>query len=389
MTIIIIANYPKDRQESMKRFAQMLQKGFVSAGVRSEIWHPLMFFGLFVRSTHFGLGKWLAYIDKFFIFPFVLTIRLMNKRFKGSDLHFHICDHGNAPYLNYLPKGRTVITCHDVLAIREALGYPETYTPVSPIGKYFQKWIFYHLSSSKLLATVSESTLKQLLELIEGKFADSKTWKVIHNALNAEFYPMDPEQRDILLEEAGLDLSMPFILHVGSNNVRKNRKLLIEMVKELGEHWNGIICFAGEEIGKDLASYAESLSLNDRLISVVNPDHLTLVALYNGCDALVFPSYSEGFGWPLIEAQACGTPVIASRIPPLQEVGSDGCLYANPHMPSEFANQFLMLEDRSIRAEVIRRGLNNVKRFDIYRMVEKYLELHGRKKLELLETIQE
>lgn len=377
LRIILIGNYSLDKLESMDRFVQMLYKGFIKRGITVNIWRPTVFFGRLTNRTTYGLGKWLGYIDKFLIYPVILSVRIKTESFRNSNTRFHICDQGNAPYLKFLPVDRTAITCHDVLAIRGALGFSDAYTPASKTGKIFQKWIFYHLSRSKYLASVTQNTLKQLLALTTTKSSHHEQWQVIHNALNNDFKSIDTRKYEELLIKAEMVPDIPFLLHVGSNDIRKNRKLLIDMVHSLGDQWKGVICFAGEAPDKLLMDYADYRGLKKRIITIVKPDHETLVSLYNACSALIFPSFSEGFGWPLIEAQACGAPVITSNIEPLPEVGGDGALYADPYRPQEFAKAFLLLLDKDFRSELIERGFVNTKRFEVEKMMQAYLELHG------------
>src|ERR1700738_951837 len=147
LRIILIGNYPPDRQESMERFAQMLGAGFGKAGRSIEIWRPEVFFGAFAKSTTSGLGKWLGYIDKWILFPLILRWRLSNKTNRNGACRFHICDHSNSPYLKCLPPARTVITCHDVLAIRGALGFEDAYVKASLPGRFLQSWILKNLVS--------------------------------------------------------------------------------------------------------------------------------------------------------------------------------------------------------------------------------------------------
>lgn len=377
MRMILIGNYPPDKLESMERFAQLLHAEFYKVGIQVDIWRPTVFFGHLANWTIYGLGKWLGYIDKFLIFPMVLVIRLREANFRGSNVRFHVCDQGNAPYLKFLPVHRTGITCHDVLAIRGALGFSDAYTPATATGKIFQQWIFYHLSKSSCLASVTENTLKQLVALTSNKSSAIEQWRVVHNALNNDFKPLHNSKYEELLIKAGLVPDIPFILHVGSNDIRKNRKLLIDMVDCLRDQWTGLICFAGEAADKSLIGYAESLGLKNRIISIVKPNHETLVSLYNACFAFIFPSFSEGFGWPLIEAQACGAAVITSNIEPLPEVGGAGALYADPYKPEEFAKAFVLIKSKKIRFKLIERGFRNSKRFDAGKMAYSYLELHG------------
>jgi glycosyltransferase involved in cell wall biosynthesis len=375
MRIIVIGNYPADKQESMERFALMLDTALQLRGLDSEVWRPKVILGAWFKSTTVGAGKWFAYIDKWLIFPLILYWRFFNQNLLGTNVRFHICDQGNAPYLMFLPINRTVITCHDVLAIRSALGYSDSFTSVSAFGRYYQKWILYYLNKAAHLASVSACTMYQLQELLPDQRIDVKNWHVIHNSFNAHFRQIKPREAELLISKRGLS-GKSFILHVGSGSPRKNRKMLLKIVNVLGNQWQGQICLAGEEIEAELYDYAELLGLSKRLISVIKPDHDTLVALYNTCEAFIFPSFSEGFGWPMIEAQSCGCPVIASNIQPMLEVCGDGALYASPHNPQDFATAFLLLKDKDIRRQLINQGHRNTKRFEPKQMIDGYIKLH-------------
>jgi glycosyltransferase involved in cell wall biosynthesis len=376
MRIILIGNYPPDGQESMERYASMLNLGFQNAGIQSEIWRPTVFFGTVFKTTR-GLGKWIGYIDKWILFPIILWWRL-RKKFNNSSVRFHICDHSNAPYLKYLPVDRTIITCHDALAIRGAFGYDDAYCPATPAGKILQKWILQGLLKAGTLVASAQLTLDQLDELSNGKSINKKNWHVIPLAFNDNFTRMEKQQINRLLTQAGIIPAVPFLLHVGSALPRKNRKMLIDMVAIMGDNWDGKIYFAGEAADDELMRRALSKGLQDRVVSLVKPNHETLVALYSACEAFVFPSFSEGFGWPIMEAQACGAPVIASSLAPLPEVSGGAALHAHPTKPEEFAAAFLSLKkDEKLRNQVIQKGLENITRFKPDRIINSYLALHG------------
>jgi glycosyltransferase involved in cell wall biosynthesis len=377
MHIILIGNYIPDDQVSMQRFTNMMYAGFNNAGVKTEIWYPKVFFGKLVRQTFYGFGKWLGYIDKWIIFPFILKKRIRKSRRRHQTLSFHICDHSNAPYLKYLPADKTVITCHDVLAIQGALGYPDAYCEASQMGKIMQSWILKYLIEAKKLAAVSSQTLTQLELLSKNKLPENRKWRTIHNGFNEEFEPMDVSSLPSILGLINTELKNPFLLHVGSGQPRKNRELLVEMISILGTRWNGKICFAGEGIDPKLSAYASSLGVNDKVISVVSPGHKDLIALYSACEAFIFPSFSEGFGWPLIEAQACGAPVIASRVPPLPEVTGGAAIHEDPKNANKFAEAFLSLENKDLRNTLIQEGFKNICRFNSDKMIQEYINLHG------------
>ena len=372
MHVVLIGNYPLDRQESMQRFAQMLSSGFRTNGIQVKNWQPIIFFGAPFSTTVSGIGKWFGYLDKWILFPLVITWRRLLSR---KNTCYHICDHSNAPYLRFLPKESTAITCHDVLAIQSGLGFSDTHVSTSKMGTILQKWILRHLSTARNLATVSQYTFDELNKLTLDN-RNRRNWQIIPNSFNDRFHKIDSDKAETLLLKFKISAADKFILHVGSDLPRKNRKLLLDTAACLGARWSGKICYAGHPIDERLKRHAESLGLHHRIISVEAPDHEMLLALYSRCDAFIFPSLSEGFGWPVIEAQACGAPVIASNIQPMPEVGGAGALYADPTRPEEFASALTSLQNASIKNELTKRGLQNIARYRSEVMMEKYLKLH-------------
>ena len=106
------------------------------------------------------------------------------------------------------------------------------------------------------------------------------------------------------------DIERPFILHVGSNLRRKNRDGVVRIFARTKNEWNGQLVLAGDPLDAELHSLGTEFGVSDRIVSIVNPESELLEALYSAAVALVYPSRFEGFGWPIIEAQACGCPVI-------------------------------------------------------------------------------
>ncbi|QEG01052.1 Glycogen synthase [Stieleria maiorica] len=379
--LIVIGNYPPDCQQSMERFAQMLRRGAEERGITAEIWRPEVFFAKRYTNTTSGAAKWLGYLDKWVRYPRVIRRRIATMRRSDSlrGVHFHVADHSNAFYMRQLPVAGSAITCHDVLAIRGARGDADAYCPASRPGRWMQAWILRNLARSQKVAAVSATTLSQLQTLSEsvtGAYPpDRRDWRVIFNGFNARFSPMPCHQAKPLLRSAGVDPERSYLLHVGSSLERKNRAMLMEMAAKAGSKWNGAIVFAGTPLTPDLESRARQLGIADRVIQVLQPDHETLLALYSRCFAFVFPSFSEGFGWPVIEAQACGAPVIASNVPPMPEVSGGAAIHVAPDDVAGFSDALLSLTDETTRADLIERGFGNCNRFDNERMVESYLDL--------------
>jgi glycosyltransferase involved in cell wall biosynthesis len=376
MHFVLIGNYPPDGQESMLRFADLLARGLKSRGASVEIIAPQPVLVTGPSNPGSGWRKWLAYADKWVLFPPALRriVRDRDRQF-GGDVQYHICDHSNAPYLKQLPKDRSAITCHDVLAIRGALGYPDSYCAASRTGIILQRWILKHLSAAPRVACVSRLTLRHLCE-VTGRSSPQPGWTVIPNALNATFEKMERAEAIRVLNQHGISIPQPFLLHVGSNLPRKNRRMLLQMAAHSPDAWHGAICFAGEAPDAELQAEARRLGWHDKVHAVPKPDHETLCALYSLADAFVFPSLSEGFGWPLIEAQACGLPVIASDIEPLPEVTGCAALHVNPRDAGAFAAALKQLNDPATRESLVEAGLKNAARFDLPAMTVSYLALH-------------
>jgi glycosyltransferase involved in cell wall biosynthesis len=372
--IILIGNYKPDKQCSMLIFEALMMEGYIKLEQSVAVIRPIEIIGKlsFVSASLF---KWLGYIDKFVFFPlFILLFRFKNILLFRS-VNYHICDHSNAFYLYFLPKQKTIITCHDVLAIRASLGFTDTYCSTSKSGKILQKIILNALSGATKLAAVSEFTLNQLKN-IDSKPMQSKKWICIHNALSDKFKPLQREQLlkvlDLFQELKGQNI----ILHVGSDLERKNRKLLLHMMHELPRSWEGKLVLAGEPLNIDLTNLITKLQLTDRVVQIHRPTDLEIVALYSYCEAMVFPSYSEGFGWPIIEAQACGAPVITTnKAPMMSEVGGIAALYADPDVAKSFVDQLMKLQNLEFRKERILLGYENAKRFNFDHTVNQYLEL--------------
>ncbi|TRX23002.1 glycosyltransferase family 4 protein [Flavobacterium franklandianum] len=372
--IILIGNYKPDNQFSMRIFEELMAEGYAKSKLQARVIRPYKIF----RNLGFKspiLQKWFGYVDKFLVFPFQLYyIRSLNF-ILSKRVGYHICDHSNAFYLYFLPKNKTIITCHDVLAIRAGLGFTDTYCSATKSGKVLQKIILKAISRAKKLAAVSEFTLNQLTE-IDTLPRLNKKWICIHNAISKNFEAMEVNQVQEILSKYQLQNDKPLLLHVGSDLVRKNRKLLIHLIDELQDDWDGLLVLAGEPLNIELLNLIEKLKVSDRIVQLDRPTDIEIIALYSICQAMVFPSYSEGFGWPIIEAQACGAPVITSnKAPMMDEVGGNAALYANPDDVISFADQLRKLNSEPFRKKVIRLGYINTKRFDFENTIRQYIEL--------------
>lgn len=370
--ILLVGSYESDQQESMQRFAGMLFDGLCIRGIPTELVAPKPFFGRLKASGN-GIGKWLGYLDKFVVFPFTLY-RKTRDRAEGETVMVHVCDHSNAPYLPQGASVPSVVTCHDLGAVRGAFG-EATYCLVSPTGRILQKWILKSLARAGRIVCDSTATMTDVQRLLGSMAPQSQ---VVLLGLNQEFGVRNNVETEEMLARALPQLRHgdSYLLHVGSSLARKNRDGILRIFHRIKDRWTGQVVFAGEALPADLRGIASDLDVAHRVIAVERPSSDLLTALYNRAFALLFPSHFEGFGWPVIEAQACGCPVICSNAASLPEVAGSGALMRNAGDEQGFADDVLSLCEPGTREALIQRGFENVRRFSTERMVDEYLSIY-------------
>jgi glycosyltransferase involved in cell wall biosynthesis len=369
LMILLIGNYPLDRQQSMQRFAIMMLNGLTAAGISAELIQPSPFFGRFRYAGNF-IAKWLAYLDKFVLFR-----RTLAKKLRDRPAVVHVCDHSNAMYAKWIREVPVVVTCHDFLAVRGALG-EETGCPASATGKLLQRWIVRGLESATAIACVSEATMADAQRLVARKQAKPALARITLG-LSYPFRKLPPgEARARLAKSASLPVGVPFVLHVGSNIAYKNREGVLRIFARCGEQWNGLLVFAGEPLSAPLRSLGQQLGLAERIVELPRISDELLEALYNCAVALLYPSTFEGFGWPIAEAQACGCPVLCADRAPMTEVAGPAGLIHSLDDEAAFAADILRLTNPAERERWSALSLENAKRFSAARMISEYGELY-------------
>jgi glycosyltransferase involved in cell wall biosynthesis len=370
MKVLLIANFAPDRQESMLRLSAALQRGLEELGIPVETHAPQPCFARLVRTYRYsGFPKLLGYLDKFVLFP--RKLRRLAAR-AGPDVIAHLVDHANAVYVPHLRGLPTLVTCHDLMQIRCALGeVPGRRTGRG--GTLYQKWILKALARSPEVICVSAATRSQLSRLT-GR--SEEEFPVMHPALNHPFRRLERDEAQRRLERFGDPIRRGgFLLNVSGEQWYKNREGLVRIHAELPPS-TGELVIAGKPLGDDVRSLSAALGTSSRVHEAADVSNDELEALYSLARALIFPSWDEGFGWPVIEAQACGCPVFASRNGPLPEVGGEGAVYFDP-ADSAGAARIIMagLENAD---ELRKRGYANMARFAGRTLARDYLDHYRR-----------
>ena len=375
--VVLIGNYPLDRQESMLRFRNLVQECLDSSGYTTESIFPKGYLGKIAQSGFWA--KWFGYIDKYILFPLGLALQLwtIQRKYAGHKIVVHICDHSNAVYVSVARRWFPVlVTCHDLLAVRGALG-EDTDCPASGFGRRLQAAILRGLGQATHVVCVSRATQADLIRLAGPAIADRS--QVIPLALNYAYCAQTRDETLAVLARAKIDLPYHgYLLHVGSALRRKNREALLLSAAQIKESWPGPIVFAGERLSDRERHLAASLGLEKRVREIVQPDNDTLHALYSAADCFVFMSRFEGFGWPILEAQMSGCPVICSNRTSVPEVAGEGALILEPDDYTGIAHDIQRLQDASFRDNVIAHGLKNAQGFSSERMMSGYEEVYRR-----------
>jgi glycosyltransferase involved in cell wall biosynthesis len=213
-----------------------------------------------------------------------------------------------------------------------------------------QRWIVASLRKAMPSPVSRRATLRDA-ERIVGQREGRPQFAVIPHGLNYPYRRQSPEKsRAQLARLPQLDPGRPFALHVGSNLRMKNREGVLRIFALSKKAWPGQMVFAGQKLTPDLRSLSRELGVMERVVEVEEPPNELLEALYNCALALLYPSRSEGFGWPIIEAQACGCPVVCSDREPMSEVGGAAALTADIEDEAAFAGALLRLADPAERA---------------------------------------
>lgn len=255
-----------------------------------------------------------------------------------DDSLFHILDHSHANLALTTPSARTVLTCHDIIPLLAAKGLVSMPQPM--LTRFTFPLRILCMKRCRKIIAISESTKKTLVD-VAGIPAEKI--EVVYYGCNPMFGP-DPstpgvspaDERREVLERLGLPAGARVILHVATAARYKNTPAILEALKilkedsgALGECW---LLRIGADFFPEEAALIARLGVGDRIRHAGRiVDDRLLSACYRAADVFVFPSIWEGFGWPVLEAMACGTPVVVSDAASLPEVAGDAGLSVPPH----------------------------------------------------------
>lgn len=322
-TVVLIGNYPLDRQCSMLQFAQLLFESLKERGLRPILLQPRGYLGYGFKSCP-RLRKYLGYIDKYLIFP--MFLRAFVKKHKHTPLIFHILDHSNALYHPYLKGQPTLISCHDMIAIKAALGKTKAYRP-GFLGRLLQNRILQSLRAIPTIVCLSEATQDAVASILKRP---KGCLPIVYLSPTATYKPMEKKlaqaalQTDVLLS----CLDRGYILHVGNGAWYKNREGLLYIYKALkdalGEACLALVC-VGPRFHTNEQALIEQNQLEVFQVERVAKEKMN--ALYAAAQCLLLPSLEEGLGLPILEAMGAACLVVCTAKKPFTEIAGEAAVF--------------------------------------------------------------
>jgi glycosyltransferase involved in cell wall biosynthesis len=275
----------------------------------------------------------------------------------NSDLYLHT---GTPPLLPFLPswlKIRKIVFLHDVINVKS----PEFFNPITFLHARLAKGLAVRFFDHIL--TISSASKKDAQEYLG---ADPERITVIPFGLSRIFHESPGRETMSRVQgKIGHD-GVPFILFVGTMEPRKNLEGLLHAFRlsELAHQYRLVVVGAKGWKTEGVFQTVEKLGLTDSVtFTGFIPDD-ELCALYRSATLFCYPTFDEGFGLPVLEAMACGCPVVASKIPAIEEVGGDAPLYIDPKSKQSMASALqTVVGDDDLRESMARQGKERVRRF--------------------------
>jgi glycosyltransferase involved in cell wall biosynthesis len=261
--------------------------------------------------------------------------------------------HGLNQRLPHARLRRAVTTFHDLFVLTGEYSTPE-------FRRRFAEQARDAAGRSDRIVAVSHFTARQVVDVLR---VDPAKVRVVHHGVRA------PAGMAAVREK--------IVLHVGAIQYRKNISRLVDAFERVDRDWQLVLAGSAGYGAAEIAARIESARSRDRIrvLGYVPPAELAL--WYARAMIFAFPSLDEGFGMPVLEAMASGTPVVASNRSAVPEVAGDAAWLINPEDAEELGSALLALtRDPERRAELSRRGLERAAQFTWGEAVEKTWQVY-------------
>jgi glycosyltransferase involved in cell wall biosynthesis len=291
-------------------------------------------------------------------------------RHDGVDLHF-----SPSYFLPLVKVCPSVVVVHDITF----KVHPEWF--VKDRRFRFDELFWREVKRADGIITVSEHSKGDIVRILG---VEPSHVTVIPEAADEFFHPVKDESRlEKVRERYGL--SQGFLFTAGAIHTRRNLERLIEAVAEASRRLDTELELlilgmpAPFSPPVDIEGTARHCGMEDRIVQVEFVSDQDLLLCYNACGLFVYPSLYEGFGLPVIEAMACGTPVACSDVTSLPEVAGDAVVYFDPTKVEEIADAIVRIQsDGVLQQELREAGIERASSFSWRRAAQETLEVFAR-----------
>ena len=259
-------------------------------------------------------------------------------------------------------NGYSVVTVHDMIFER----FRDFYS--GPDAEQFRERKRQCICDADAVICVSEATREDVRNLYK---LDFNSIYVVPNACSDVFKRLEQDV-DIPMPLT----NQPFLLYVGRRKRYKNFVTLAKAYSMWAERKDVALMLVGEPLAADEEKQLLELGISDRVCLLTNVSDETMCHLYNRAVAFVCSSLYEGFGIPLLEAMACGCPIVASRIPSTIEVAGNCPIYFDPAQEDDLLNALDIALSQGRNSERLRAGLEKVKSYSWDRTAAQTLEVY-------------
>ena len=277
--------------------------------------------------------------------------------------------HYNAPVLR---KGTTLITIHDLTHILDA-----RYRDTLKSRLYARPMLRLGAKRATHIFTVSEYSKRQIVEHLD---VPAEKVTVTYNGVAPQFFP-EPREQAMQTVQRECGVTRPYVLYVGNLKPHKNVDGLLRAFASVWSRTAGDceLLIIGDESsdGPALREQSKNLGIGAATKFAGKVSDEVLRSAYSAAELTVLPSFEEGFGLPILESMACGTPVACSRAASLPEVGGSAAEYFDPHDIASIATAIeRLLHSDGDRERLRQSGFLNVRRFTWSASADRHLEIY-------------
>ena len=267
--------------------------------------------------------------------------------------------------------GAQVATIHDLVFDT----FPMSFTP--QMRKSLRTAVHDSVRRADIIITPSQASKNEVVRLLG---VQGEKIRVIYEAAGEAFHPLDKDEARLSIK-TGQGIDGPFVLYLGAGEPRKNLPYLVEayarLDKRLRDEFKLVIAGPRRWGHKVITNIVGENNVAERVVFTGHVSDTDVINLYNAAEVFVFPSLAEGFGLPVLEAMACGTPVICSGTSSLPEVAGLAARLIDPYKNDTLVSALTdLLDDETVRLRMAAAGLEQAAGFSWQKTAQETLAVY-------------